>query len=188
MVSYFNRHFTAPQGDSGDTVRYALQPIISREDNDSLVAIPSALEIKEAVFAINGNNAPWPDGFNASFYHTHWNEIGPYLVEDVQSSFRSGNLPAGINDIHVCLIPKIKRPQRVSDYRPISLCNVSYKVYSKILQKRLQPLLEKIISKNQSAFVPGRAIGDNVLITHEVLHTLKTSKAEKELQWRSKQT
>ncbi|XP_022569212.1 uncharacterized protein LOC111212078 [Brassica napus] len=64
------------------------------------------------------------------------------------------------------------------EYRPIALCNVYYKIISKILTRRLQPLLLTIISENQSAFVPGRAISDNVLITHEVLHYLKTSEAE----------
>ena len=54
-----------------------------------------------------------------------------------------------------------------------------YKIYSKILTRRLHPLLSSIIFENQSALVPGRAISDNVLITHEVLHYLKTTKSEK---------
>ena len=179
VEEYFKELFTSEQGERTSTVTDALQPLISDEDNAGLIAIPSALEVKEAMFAINGEKAPGPDGFSASFYHTHWSVIGPDLVEEVQAVFRSGTLPLGVNDTHVCMIPKIKGPQRVSDYRPIALCNVYYKVYSKILQRRLQPLLGKIISENQSAFVPGRLIGDNILITHEVLHTLKTSKAEK---------
>lgn len=64
------------------------------------------------------------------------------------------------------------------DYRPIALCSVFYKIIAKLLSKRLQPVLQDIISENQSAFVPKRAITDNVLITHEVLHYLKTSKAQ----------
>ncbi|CAA7035332.1 unnamed protein product [Microthlaspi erraticum] len=68
----------------------------------------------------------------------------------------------------------------VGDYRPITLYNVFYKIISKILTLRLQPILNGIISENQSAFVPGRAISDNVMITHEVLHFLKISSAKKQ--------
>lgn len=65
------------------------------------------------------------------------------------------------------------------DYRPIALCTVFYKIISKLLSRRLQPILQVIILENQSTFVPKRAITDNVLITHETLHYLKTSKVEK---------
>ena len=88
-------------------------------------------------------------------------------------------MPDRINETHVCLIPKVTSPKMVADYRPIALCNVYYNIISKILTKRLQPLLSDIISETQFAFVPGRAISDNVLITQEVLHYLKTSDAQK---------
>jgi len=65
------------------------------------------------------------------------------------------------------------------DYRLTALCKVFYKIISKLLSRRMQPILQEIISENQSAFVPKRAINDNVLITHEALHYLQTSGAEK---------
>lgn len=88
-------------------------------------------------------------------------------------------MPRTINETHLRLIPKIISPKKVADYSPLALCNVIYKIISKLIAIRLQPLLGDLIAETQSAFVPKRAISDNVLITHEILHYLKTSKASK---------
>lgn len=86
------------------------------------------------------------------------------MIAEVKRFFQTGCMPKTINETHIRLIPKINRPKEVADYNPIALCNVYYKVISKLLSKRMQPLLEGIISEIQSAFVPKRAISDNVLI------------------------
>lgn len=82
-------------------------------------------------------------------------------------------------ETHICLIPKTLASKTAADYRPIALYNVKYKIIAKILTNTLQQLLPSMISIHQSAFVPGRAISDNVLITHETLHYLKISEGMK---------
>lgn len=135
---YFQSLFTTKPGEREDTVNRALHPIISDEDNHHLTSIPSPAEIKEAAFSINADKAPGPDGFSAGFFQTNWEKIGPDIVREVQEFFSGEPLPANVNDTNIKLIPKINKPQKVSDYRPIALCNVYYKIYPKT-SRRLYP-------------------------------------------------
>lgn len=77
-----------------------------------------------------------------------------------------------VNTTFITLIPKLKNDVKVKDFRPISLCNVVYKIVAKVLANRLQSMLQNIISPNQHAFIPGRLIFDNTLIAYEVLHSM----------------
>lgn len=182
IVSYFGTLFTTLSSEKSDiqgVVEKALRPIISDTYNEKLILIPTPEEIRTAVFSIHADKAPGPDGFSAGFFQTHWVAIGTDIVKEIQEFFVTSKLPPNINETFVRLIPKVLSPKVVADYRPIALCNVYYKIISKILTKRMQPLLSMVISENQSAFVPGRVISDNVLITHEVLYFLQHSKAKK---------
>ena len=84
-----------------------------------------------------------------------------------------------MNDTYICLIPKVKSPQKVTEFRPISLCNVMYRLISKILANRLKRVLDAVIDELQSAFVPGRLITDNVLVAFETMHCIDQRKKGK---------
>lgn len=79
-------------------------------------------------------------------------------------------MPPKLNDTHICLIPKTKNPHKVTEYRPISLCNVIYRILAKVLANRLKKILPGVVSNSQSAFVPRRLITDNVLVAFETMH------------------
>ena len=82
-------------------------------------------------------------------------------------------MPPGLNDMHITLIPKVTHPERVSQFRPIGLCNVVYKLISKCIVQRLKKVFPQLIFPVQSSFVPGRQITNNVLVMQEILHPMR---------------
>jgi hypothetical protein len=129
--------------------------------------------IEAALLQMGPTKAPGPDGFHALFYQTHWEFLKEEICNAVRSFISGGEVPDGFCDSVIVLILKVTKPKHLKNFRPISLCNVIYKIASKVLANRLKVLLPEIISEQQSAFVPNRSITDNALIAFECLHTIR---------------
>ena len=89
-------------------------------------------------------------------------------------------MPPGLNETLICLIPKVKSPQKITEFCPISLCNVSYKIISKVIANRMKKILADVVNESQSAFVPRRQITDNVLVAFETMRCINGKRKGKE--------
>ncbi|GJY65904.1 hypothetical protein Tco_0468142 [Tanacetum coccineum] len=131
----------------------------------------SSQEIKEAMFSMGNDKSLGPDGFTAAFFKSSWDIIGSDVSRVVREFFINGRLLKELNHTIIALIPKVNSPARVNDYRPISCCNVLFRCISKIIANRIKESLKRLISPNQSAFVPGPLDStDNILLTQEIMH------------------
>ncbi|XP_026429496.1 uncharacterized protein LOC113325844 [Papaver somniferum] len=126
---------------------------ISDTDNAMLIAIPNADEVRKIVFDMKPWTTPSPDGFPPGFYQLMWETVGNDVVKMVQDFFHSHHLLKQLNHNFTTLIPKNNCPKSAVDFRPISMCNVSYKIISKLFASRLKCVLHKIISPAQTAFL-----------------------------------
>ncbi|XP_028055419.1 uncharacterized protein LOC114259586 [Camellia sinensis] len=133
----------------------AVDHVITAEMKSRLTKEVTDDEIKFAAFQLGSLKALGPDGYPSFFYHQYWDVIGADVCTAVRSFFANGVLLKELNHTNLVLIPKI---------------------ITKILASRLKEVLAAIISPNQSAFVPGRMIQDNILVAHEAFHYLKLHK------------
>ncbi|GJU62334.1 hypothetical protein Tco_1244169 [Tanacetum coccineum] len=170
----FVSHYEAFLGQLGITTLFDSHDIfMARLDSDQaldMIKNVTAQEVKDAMFSMGNDKSSGLDGYTACFFK----ECGDIVAADVtcaiQELFTNGNLLKEINHTIIALIPKVKSPSRINDYHPISCCNVLFKCITKIISNRIKESLKVLISPNQSAFVPGRRISDNILLTQELMH------------------
>lgn len=133
-------------------------------------------EVEDAMAQLKDGKAPGPDRFTANFFHEFWELISTEVWELVEESRSMHWILPSLNSTFLALIPKGDESNTPEKYMPIALCNVIYKLISKVLANRLKPLLPLLISPEQTGYVEGRQIMDGIILSNEVIHSLKLLK------------
>uniref|UniRef100_A0A803PV21 Reverse transcriptase n=1 Tax=Cannabis sativa TaxID=3483 RepID=A0A803PV21_CANSA len=179
MTDYFQNLFTSSSADCVEVVN-SIPQVVSNEQNFYLQQLITDEEVKKALFQMHPDKSPGPDGMTPGFFQKFWHVVSSDVINHVRGFFDSGSFCTELNETNIVLVPKKKHPESMSDLRPISLCNVIYKVISKVLANRIKGILPSVISENQSAFLEGRLISDNIMISFEIMHYLKRKRMGKE--------
>lgn len=146
-------------------------PVFNRVQHLKLIAPITVKDLQHAIGDISDIKVPGYDGFNAFFFKDLglFPLVGAVVTKVVLNFFEINVMFRPINCTTVTLIPKVSNPNKLIEFRPISSCSLLCKIISKILTKRMQKVIDIIVDKCQSAFVPDRVINDNIIIIHELI-------------------
>eukprot|EP00253_Pinus_taeda_P003178 PITA_03178 len=145
--------------------------LITDSKNQFLEAEISNNEIKSTLFVMEPDKAPGPDGFTARFLQSCWLIVEKDLSRMIQKSQECQKIGGSTNSAFLALIPKEKGANTFNRFRPISLCNIGYKLITKVIANRLKIILPDIIPTNQGGFIQGRQIVDNFILVQEAIHS-----------------
>jgi len=147
-------------------------PQVSSSENELLTAPFTEKEIRDAIFDMEHNKEPGPDGFPAEFYQQFWDVIKGDLM-NMFHDLHKGDLPLfSLNFGVITLLLKTQEASKIQQYRPICLLNVSFKIFTKVATTRINSVANHIVSLSQTAFMRGRNILEGVVILHETVHEL----------------
>ncbi|XP_057802954.1 uncharacterized protein LOC131018247 [Salvia miltiorrhiza] len=182
MEAIFQNHFqelfsSGPIHNPADVLS-SIEPVVTDGMNRDLMRPFTKDDIVQALNQMHPLKAPGPDGMSALFYKSFWSTVNHDIVPILLDILNNGVSPGPLNSTFICLIPKKKSCVYPADFRPINLCNVVYKLISKVITNRLKLCLPSIVHESQSAFVPGRQITDNALLAFEIFHMMKLNKAK----------
>ncbi|GAU17467.1 hypothetical protein TSUD_340100 [Trifolium subterraneum] len=180
VVTHFASLFKAVRIDRPGVDNLSFKQLTPREVS-SLIKPFSLEEVKTAVWDCDSFKSSGPDGINFGFNKDFWNELKGDLLRFIVEFHRNGKLTKGLNATFIALIPKVDSPQRLNDFRAISLVGSLYKILAKVLANRLRQVVGSVISESQSAFVKGRQILDGILIANEVVDEARRFKKDQML-------
>ncbi|KAK2641267.1 hypothetical protein Ddye_023030 [Dipteronia dyeriana] len=126
-----------------------IDPVISDVENNMFCAELIEMEVKEALFSIPQQSCPGPDGFRSGFYIKCWEIIKGDVIDAAREFFRGGLLTKFFTSPFIVLIPKVPDPSSFNKFRPISLCSVAYKIFSKIIVACLTRVIQKLVLMNK---------------------------------------
>ena len=152
FIEYYRWLFTSEGAIEVHRCLRAMTSCVSKEANRSLLSDFNGEEISQAIHQMVPCKAPGPDGFTVDYYQKHWATIGSEVCNLVLSILNFGHMNKDFNSTYITLIPKIKNLTSVTEFRPISLCNVLYKIVSKVLANCLKCVFPNIIAPTQSTF------------------------------------
>ena len=178
-MEYFEKIYSTEHPSEYEVQVENVERCITPEMNKYLLEAFGAEEVRYAINQMHPTKSLGPNGMSLLFYQKYWEVVSPYVTKCVLQILNSGSLPCVLNETYICLILKVQCPQKITEFRPINLCNVIYKIVSKVLANRLKRILPKVIGEAQSAFVPGRQITDNVFVAFETMHSIKSKRKGK---------
>ena len=178
-IDYFSTLFTTLNPSNWEELNEVIEPVVSNTMNDLLTRDFQPSEVVHSLNQMHPTSAPSPDGMPPLLYQTFWPLVGDCVTKSVLDFLNLGVASPNFNETNIILIPKIKNPSLMTDFKPISLCNVVYKLASKILANSMKSMLSSIVSGNQSAFTKSRFIADNVLVAFETMHHISQKQTRK---------
>ncbi|XP_072064306.1 uncharacterized protein [Arachis hypogaea] len=177
--SFFQKLFSTREDIDLDAMGPFPCPSLSTKTCQKLVEPVTSEEVKRAVMTMSSFKAPGPNGFQAIFYKEFWDSLSNDVCRLVKRAFEGEPLNAAIFDTLIVLIPKVEVPSSLREFWPISLCNVIYKIVTKVLVNRFRPFLSEIIGPLEGGFIPGRGTTENIIIAQEIMHFMRNTKSRK---------
>ncbi|PKI41682.1 hypothetical protein CRG98_037935 [Punica granatum] len=177
-TDHFRRLLSRERGPIQSTIPHCF-PQLSPTALQSLVRPVTVEEVHRTLFDMGPFKAPGSDGYQVVFFQSNWEFIWPSLFEFIRQIMEGATSISRVNETLLILIPKIKRSETIHHFRPINLCNVSYKLVTKTIANRLQGYISELVSSNQVSFVPGHQIHDNIVVALELVHTMLCMRGRK---------
>uniref|UniRef100_A0A8K9UVS9 Reverse transcriptase domain-containing protein n=1 Tax=Oncorhynchus mykiss TaxID=8022 RepID=A0A8K9UVS9_ONCMY len=152
-------------------------PKLSETDQEDLNSPFTPEEILEAITSMPPNKSPGPDGFPREFYKAFWPQLSPIFMPMLEDFCKNGVLSDSMHTARITvLLKKDKDPLSCSSFRPISLLDFDYKIITKLLAKRLNTLLPKIIKADQTGFIRDRYSSDNIRRLFDIIDQVNAQK------------